>query len=166
MVRRDLGMKVRLEFLPTSNRPVVFVEGWAETRQTATMEECPGQRDGSTIYYFDGHMYRRNRATDSSTYYRCSTRGCFGRVIQKHSLGTIVQVSPHCHPADQDKHSLRRFLAAIQRRVSTETTPIFDIYEQEASRFPGIENSMPFESLQQQMEKRRRLNETLNNLDT
>ncbi|XP_026273856.1 uncharacterized protein LOC113203405 isoform X2 [Frankliniella occidentalis] len=130
------------------------------------MEECPGQRDGSTIYYFDGHMYRRNRATDSSTYYRCSTRGCFGRVIQKHSLGTIVQVSPHCHPADQDKHSLRRFLAAIQRRVSTETTPIFDIYEQEASRFPGIENSMPFESLQQQMEKRRRLNETLNNLDT
>ncbi|KAK3918643.1 Disease resistance protein RRS1B [Frankliniella fusca] len=126
------------------------------------MEECPGQRDGSTIYYYDGHMYRRNRATESSTYYRCSVRGCFGRVIQKHNLGVIIQVSPHNHPADQDKHSLRRFLAAIQRRVSTETAPIFNIYQEEASRFPGIEKSMPFESLQLQMEKRRRLNESMN----
>ncbi|XP_034255592.1 uncharacterized protein LOC117653796 [Thrips palmi] len=123
------------------------------------MEECPGQRDGSTIYYFDGHMYRKNRSTESSSYFRCATRGCMGRVIHKHRLGTIVAVSPHNHDADPHKHNLRRFLAAMQRRVNLETIPIHEIYLQEASRFPGIEEVMPYQSLQLQMEKRRRLHE-------
>lgn len=123
------------------------------------MEECPGQRDGSTIYYFDGHMYRKNRSTDSSSYFRCATRGCMGRVIQKHQLGTIQAVSPHNHPSDPKKHNLRRFLAAMQRRVNFESIPIFEIYQQEASRFPGIEKTMPFQSLSLHMERRRRLSE-------
>ena len=98
------------------------------------MEECPGQRDGSIIYYFSGHMYRKNRSTDTATYYRCSTRRCFARLIQKHRVGSIVEVSPHNHDPDTERNKLLRLRAAVQRRFDQEATPLLDIYLQEALR--------------------------------
>lgn len=79
-------------------------------------------------------MYRKNRGTDNATYYRCTVRGCFGRVIQKHRLGAIVVMSQHNHDADTESHNVRRFRAAVQRRVNQESTPTFDIYKEEARR--------------------------------
>lgn len=130
------------------------------------MEECPGQRDGSTIYYYEGHMYRKNRSTETSTYFRCSVRGCFGRVIQKHRLGTVQAVSPHNHESTPERHKMRRFLASMQRRVNREDRPVREIYEEEIQRFPGVDGVMPYHTMEEQLlERRRRVQNTFSGYD-
>lgn len=105
-----------------------------ELRQGIVMRE-PGSRPNSFIYHIgDGFHYVSNGGNETTIWFRCSVRRCYGTAILE--LGSAFRHSQrHNHPPDpllQSVQAVRRVI--IERAASVKYVSFVEIVEDERRR--------------------------------
>ena len=105
--------------LPTPSNPVSFIKS----------------QKGSKMLVINDYIFEFNKTVGATKYYRCNHSGC--SVTLHTDLNEVVSKfnGEHCHPSEPEEIQIRKFKEALKTRAKLETTPIPQIYDEEAIRF-------------------------------
>jgi hypothetical protein len=89
---------------------------------------------GKKMLNIDNFIFKWNRTTERKKYYRCLDPQC--TVTVHTDLNDIVLniKDDHCHPPEPEEVQIRTFKQAVKTRAINESTPIPQIYDEEAAR--------------------------------
>ncbi|CAM4872329.1 unnamed protein product [Rotaria socialis] len=90
---------------------------------------------GKPVLVKDNFIYKLNKTTNSTKYYRCAEQSC---TVTLHTdlNDVLVKVKgDHSHPPEPDEIEIRKFKHNLKQRAIQETVPIPKIYDEESSRF-------------------------------
>ncbi|CAF4340278.1 unnamed protein product, partial [Rotaria magnacalcarata] len=90
---------------------------------------------GKPVSVKDNFIYKLNKTTNSTKYYRCAEQSC---TVTLHTdlNDVLVKVKgDHSHPPEPDEIEIRKFKQNLKQRAIQETVPIPKIYDEESSRF-------------------------------
>ena len=82
----------------------------------------------------DNFIFKLNKTTSTKKYYRCVDPHC---TVTVHTDVDDVMLNingDHCHPCEPEEVQIRKFKQAVKIRAINETTPIPQIYDEEATR--------------------------------
>ncbi|CAF2727901.1 unnamed protein product [Rotaria sp. Silwood2] len=82
----------------------------------------------------ENFIFKLNKATSSTKYYRCNDP-CCSVVVHTDLEDNLLKIKDdHCHPPEPEEVQIRTFRQAVKTRAINETTPIPQIYDEEALR--------------------------------
>jgi len=89
---------------------------------------------GKTMLNIDNFIFKWNKTTEKKKYYRCCDPQC--TVTVHTDLNDIVLniKNDHCHPSEPEEVQIRTFKQVVKTRAVNESTPIPQIYDEEAAR--------------------------------
>ncbi|CAF4412436.1 unnamed protein product, partial [Rotaria magnacalcarata] len=99
----------------------------------------------------DNFIYKLNKTTNSTKYYRCTEQSC---TVTLHTdlNDVLVKVKgDHSHPPEPDEIEIRKFKQNLKQRAIQETAPIPKIYDEESTegdrrlQTPVIPDSQTFD---------------------
>ena len=79
-------------------------------------------------------IFKLNKTTSTKKYYRCEDPRC---TVTVHTdlEDIILNINDdHCHPPEPEEIQIRTFRQAVKTRAVNESTPIPQIYDEEAAR--------------------------------
>ena len=89
---------------------------------------------GKKMLNIDNFIFKLNKTTNTKKYYRCGDSRC--TVTVHTDLEDIILniKGDHCHPPEPEEIQIRTFKQAVKTRAINESTPIPQIYDEEAAR--------------------------------
>ncbi|CAF4091623.1 unnamed protein product [Rotaria sordida] len=82
----------------------------------------------------ENFIFKLNKATSSTKYYRCNDP-CCSVVVHTDLEDNLLKIKDdHCHPPEPEEVQIRTFRQAVKTRAINETTHIPQIYDEEALR--------------------------------
>ncbi|XP_017778849.1 PREDICTED: protein bric-a-brac 1-like isoform X4 [Nicrophorus vespilloides] len=105
----------------------------------------------------DGYRLRKDRLmADGSTAWRCSRKGCPGRVkVSPHDV--VIVTSEHNHASDRDQNEAMKIVAEIRRRAVTTVDNPREIIQKSAATAPlEVASHLPDYTAAQRMIQRQR----------
>ncbi|XP_055384349.1 uncharacterized protein LOC129614007 [Condylostylus longicornis] len=108
--------------------------------------------------FADGYKFWLAFKTDKTNYYRCSrypSSKCPGRCYVDKN-GKVKHTTEHNHPPEPNRLLLDKFRKSLTRRAEKETTELFKIYCDEASKHVDAALLYPFAAAESAMRKARR----------
>ena len=82
----------------------------------------------------DNFIFKLNKTTSTTKYYRCEDSHC--TVTARTDLEDIILnvKGDHCHPSELTEIQIWIFTQVVKARATSESTPIPQIYDEEAAR--------------------------------
>jgi hypothetical protein len=111
------------------------------------MEPIEGKRKGSILFQRSGFLYRKDSERAGTIGYRCTSRGCPGRVIQRDGQ---LRETAHNHEAAADDVELLLLKNRLKRRAEECSGSLREIFDEETAKstsatqigFAEVENTM------------------------
>jgi len=89
---------------------------------------------GKKMLVIDNFVFKLNKTTSSTKYYRCSD-SCCTVIVHTDLEDNVLKIKDdHCRPPEPEEVQIRTFRQAVKARAINETTPIPQIYDEEALR--------------------------------
>ena len=79
-------------------------------------------------------IFKLNRTTDTTKYYRCEDSNCSATAHTDMQDVVLRTKGEHSHPPEPENIQIRRFKQVVKERAIQETTPIPQIYDEESAR--------------------------------
>ncbi len=89
---------------------------------------------GKKMLNIDNIILKLNRTTEKKKYYRCLDPQCTMTVHTDHNDIILNIKGDHYHPSEPEEVQIRMFKQAVKTRAINESTPIPQIYDEEAAR--------------------------------
>lgn len=89
---------------------------------------------GKKILVMENFIFKLNKTTNTTKYYRCNDARCSFVVHTDLNDVLLKTKGEHCHPPEPEEVEIRTFRQVVKARAVNETTPIPQIYDQEALR--------------------------------
>jgi len=89
---------------------------------------------GKKLLDINNFIFELNKTTSTTKYYKCEDPSC--TVIARTDLEAILLniKGDHCHPPEPEEIQIRTFKQVVKARAISESTPIPQIYDEEAAR--------------------------------
>jgi hypothetical protein len=89
---------------------------------------------GGIMLIMNNYIFKFNKTAGTTKYYRCKNSKC--TVTLHTDLNDVISKlnGEHSHPAEPEEIQIRKFKEAVKQRAIHETTPIPQIYDEEAIR--------------------------------
>ncbi|CAF4051626.1 unnamed protein product [Rotaria sordida] len=89
---------------------------------------------GKKMLNINNFIFKLNKTTGTTKYYRCEDSRC--TVTARTDLqDTLLNIKgDHCHPPEPEEIQIRTFKQVVKARAISESTPIPQIYDEEAAR--------------------------------
>jgi hypothetical protein len=118
------------------------------------MEAIEGNRRGSTLFKYDGHLYRKDYERQGKRGYRCTDKGCKGRLLQR-ADGDIVVTTGHSHGSKQLAVDVLALKNRMKRRAAESGERLREIFDEE-TRNSNVADEVGFAELESCLYKQRR----------
>lgn len=119
------------------------------------MERIEGN-SGSTLYFHQNFLYRKNKLIGETLYFRCIINTCRGKCIWRMADPIIVSEA-HNHEADENNILALRFRQELRLRASLELRPLRQIYDAlQLEDQPGALAAGPYNGAIQKLMERAR----------
>ncbi|CAF1067047.1 unnamed protein product [Rotaria sordida] len=82
----------------------------------------------------DNYVFKLNKTTTTTKYYRCEHRECGATVHTDINDVLLKTKGDHCHVIEPEKNKIRIFKQVVKERAINESTPIPKIYEEESAK--------------------------------
>ncbi len=89
---------------------------------------------GKKMLNIDNFIFKWNRTSGNKKYYRCLDPQCTSTAHTDLDDIVVKINDDHQHPPEPDEVQIRMFKQVVKTRVMNESTPIPQIYDEEAAR--------------------------------
>ncbi|CAF3502099.1 unnamed protein product [Rotaria sp. Silwood2] len=100
---------------------------------SSTMSFVLSQK-GKPLLVMDDYVFRLNKTTNTTKYYRCENRDCTATAHTDLNNVLLKVNANHSHVIEPEKKEIRIFKQVVKERATKESTPIPKIYEEESAK--------------------------------
>ncbi|CAF3364945.1 unnamed protein product [Rotaria socialis] len=100
---------------------------------SSTMSFVLSQK-GKPLLVMDDYVFRLNKITNTTKYYRCENRDCTATAHTDLNNVLLKVNANHSHVIEPEKKEIRIFKQIVKERATKESTPIPKIYEEESAK--------------------------------
>ncbi|CAF4423484.1 unnamed protein product [Rotaria socialis] len=100
---------------------------------SSTMSFVLSQK-GKPLLVMDDYVFRLNKITNTTKYYRCENRDCTATAHTDLNNVLLKVNANHSHVIEPEKKEIRIFKQIVKERATKESTPIPKIYEEESTK--------------------------------
>ncbi|CAM4967139.1 unnamed protein product [Rotaria socialis] len=100
---------------------------------SSTMSFVLSQK-GKPLLVMDDYVFRLNKITNTTKYYRCENRDCTATAHTDLNNVLLKVNANHSHVIEPEKKEIRIFKQIVKERATKESAPIPTIYEEESTK--------------------------------
>lgn len=110
------------------------------------------------ILLCEGYTYHSDKQTKSGHSWRCTLRGCSGRIVVNSTSYTVIKRTSHCHEPSKEKEVKAKVNEIINKKITTTNDDFEDLIKEVFAQFTNgeIEAIGRYESLRDNFKRKKR----------